>query len=232
VKPEPYAYNACLTPVTEPSNVDADAVSVPLVSQEHPADETKENIYEQLLQICTEMSVKRYATVECSQPDTIKQEVKAEEGVKNQDTNVTHEIPVEAENDGIDTADLAQKIQQELRRFEISQTVFARHILNRSQGTLSDLLKRPQPWAALGSGRHTYQRMADWLQLPDEQKSLLKGNDNAGKSCLEISEKYVLFYHLIPGRDLESPKTVRKHKTVFTHLQKNTLHAVYKVSSF
>jgi CUT domain len=161
----------------------------PEVKDEHLDDEIKENhnIYEQLVQICTEMSVKRY--VETSESETIKQEIKTEEDSRELaklEPQITIKIQ---EDDGIDTADLSRRIQHELSRFEISQAIFARKILNRSQGTLSDLLKRPQPWAALRSGRHTYQRMADWLLLPDEQKLLLKVTDDSGKFWAEDEVK-------------------------------------------
>ena len=39
-----------------------------------------------------------------------------------------------------------------------------------SQGTLSDLLRNPKPWAKLKSGRETFRRMAKWLQEPELQR--------------------------------------------------------------
>ncbi|CDW57421.1 Homeobox and CUT domain containing protein [Trichuris trichiura] len=38
--------------------------------------------------------------------------------------------------------------------------------LPKSQGTLSDLLRNPKPWNVLKSGRETFRRMYNWLQLP------------------------------------------------------------------
>jgi len=73
-------------------------------------------------------------------------------------------------NEEINTRDLAETISNELKRYSIPQAVFAQHILCRSQGTLSDLLRNPKPWNKLKSGRETFRRMWKWLQEPEFQR--------------------------------------------------------------
>uniref|UniRef100_A0A3Q2Z7P4 One cut domain, family member, like n=1 Tax=Hippocampus comes TaxID=109280 RepID=A0A3Q2Z7P4_HIPCM len=70
----------------------------------------------------------------------------------------------------INTRDVAQRIITELKRYSIPQAIFAERILCRSQGTLSDLLRNPKPWAKLKSGRETFKRMSRWLQEPEFQR--------------------------------------------------------------
>ncbi|KFD73111.1 hypothetical protein M514_14451 [Trichuris suis] len=70
------------------------------------------------------------------------------------------------DNSYIDTKELCERISYELRSHTISQATFAARVLNRSQGTLSDLLRNPKPWNVLKSGRETFRRMYNWLQLP------------------------------------------------------------------
>lgn len=75
--------------------------------------------------------------------------------------------PTRAELEEINTRDLAQRISAELKRYSIPQAVFAQKVLCRSQGTLSDLLRNPKPWAKLKSGRETFRRMYKWLTEPE-----------------------------------------------------------------
>lgn len=77
---------------------------------------------------------------------------------------------VDSCNEKINTRDLAETISSELKRYSIPQAVFAQHILCRSQGTLSDLLRNPKPWNKLKSGRETFRRMWKWLQEPEFQR--------------------------------------------------------------
>ena len=75
--------------------------------------------------------------------------------------------PSRAELEEMNTRDLAQRISAELKRYSIPQAVFAQKVLCRSQGTLSDLLRNPKPWAKLKSGRETFRRMYKWLTEPE-----------------------------------------------------------------
>ena len=75
--------------------------------------------------------------------------------------------PSRAELEEFNTRDLAQRISAELKRYSIPQAVFAQKVLCRSQGTLSDLLRNPKPWAKLKSGRETFRRMYKWLTEPE-----------------------------------------------------------------
>ncbi|KAI0983091.1 hypothetical protein GJ496_009306 [Pomphorhynchus laevis] len=75
-------------------------------------------------------------------------------------------------NDGeiINTKELAHQISKELRRYGIPQAVFAQHVLSRSQGTLSDLLRNPKPWKKLKAGKETFRKMWQWLQDPENER--------------------------------------------------------------
>jgi hypothetical protein len=70
----------------------------------------------------------------------------------------------------INTRELAQRINSELKQYGIPQSVFAQKVLGRSQGTLSDLLRNPKPWSKLKAGRETFARMWKWLQEPDADR--------------------------------------------------------------
>ena len=74
--------------------------------------------------------------------------------------------------DEVNTKEVAEKITSELKRCSIPQAVFARQVLSRSQGTLSDLLRNPKPWSKLKSGRETFRKMWKWLQDPSNPKVL------------------------------------------------------------
>jgi len=73
-------------------------------------------------------------------------------------------------NDELDTADITRRVSEELRRCNISQALFAQAVLGRSQGTLSDLLRKPKPWAQLKSGRETFAKMQQWLMEPEKER--------------------------------------------------------------
>jgi CUT domain len=83
-------------------------------------------------------------------------------------------------DDELDTKDIAERVSNELRRFNISQLLFAQVVLGRSQGTLSDLLRNPKPWDKLKSGRETFARMQQWLQEPEKKR--LAALKRAGKA--------------------------------------------------
>jgi hypothetical protein len=87
-------------------------------------------------------------------------------------------------DDELDTRDIAEKVSSELRRYNISQVLFAQAVLGRSQGTLSDLLRNPKPWDKLKSGRETFARMQQWLQEPEKQR--LAAFKRAGRSISDV----------------------------------------------
>ena len=75
-----------------------------------------------------------------------------------------------ADEEEINTKEVAEMVNNEMKRFNIPQVLFAQKILCRSQGTLSDLLRNPKPWVKLKSGRETFTRMWKWLQEPEEER--------------------------------------------------------------
>jgi len=87
-----------------------------------------------------------------------------------------------ADIEDLDTSDVAERVSVELRRFNIPQALFAQTIISRSQGTLSELLRNPKPWAKMKTGRETYVRMLQWLREPEaERLAVLR---RAGHCCL------------------------------------------------
>jgi len=75
-----------------------------------------------------------------------------------------------ADQEEINTREIALHVSNELKKYSIPQAVFAQRVLGRSQGTLSDLLRNPKPWSKLKSGRETFRRMWKWIQEPEFQR--------------------------------------------------------------
>ncbi|XP_078390132.1 hepatocyte nuclear factor 6-like [Cetorhinus maximus] len=114
----------------------------------------------------------------------------------------------------IDTKEVAQRVTAELKRYSVPQVVFARRVLCRSQGTLSDLLRNPKPWGKLKSGRETFRRMWKWLQEPEFQRmSTLRL-----EACRRKEHEQARGDHHLP----------KKHRLVFTDVQRRTLLAIFK----
>lgn len=87
--------------------------------------------------------------------------------------------PGESQSEDISTKEVAEQVTNDLKRFSIPQAIFAQQVLNRSQGTLSDLLRNPKPWSKLKSGRETFRKMRNWLILPEDQR--IEALRNAGE---------------------------------------------------
>lgn len=87
------------------------------------------------------------------------------------ETNVTHQhVLATDEDDWIDTKATALQLTDELRRYHIPQAVFAKKVLNRSQGTLSDILRKPKPWNEMRLGKEIFRKMKEWLSLPEVKR--------------------------------------------------------------
>jgi len=69
----------------------------------------------------------------------------------------------DADNNALNTSDVAQFVRHVLITRNIGQRRFARGVLNLSQGTVSELLAKPKPWDRLSEkGRESYRRMYQW----------------------------------------------------------------------
>ncbi|XP_032871776.1 hepatocyte nuclear factor 6-like [Amblyraja radiata] len=127
----------------------------------------------------------------------------------------TSKVQAFGQSEDINTKEVARKVMGELKRYNIPQAVFARRVLCRSQGTLSDLLRNPKPWTKLKSGRETFRRMWSWLQEPEYQRmSYLR---------LEASRRKEQ-----EGAGVEHHRSPKRHRLVFTDVQRRTLLAIYK----
>ena len=87
-------------------------------------------------------------------------------------SDITHQqlLDDDDDNDWIDTKATALQLTDELRRYHIPQAVFAKKVLNRSQGTLSDILRKPKPWNEMRLGKEIFRKMKEWLSLPEVKR--------------------------------------------------------------
>lgn len=116
----------------------------------------------------------------------------------------------------LDTKKIAEDLTNELKKYSIPQAVFARKVLNRSQGTLSDVLKKPKPWNELRGGREIFRKMKEWLDLPEVKRIPQLRTEAA----LELDAK-------ARREDLDGPPT-KKTRLYFTDSQKRALFAIFK----
>ncbi|XP_030645098.1 hepatocyte nuclear factor 6-like [Chanos chanos] len=126
-----------------------------------------------------------------------------------------HSCSAHPHSEEINTREVAQRIMGELKRYSIPQAVFAERVLCRSQGTLSDLLRNPKPWAKLKSGRETFKRMSQWLQEPEYQR--------VASLRLEACKRKDFDQGSVERN--QGPKRTR---LVFTDLQRHTLMAIFR----
>ncbi|CAL2048007.1 unnamed protein product [Caenorhabditis brenneri] len=124
--------------------------------------------------------------------------------------------------DHIDTKELSKTILAELSSLKIPQEVFAARLVNRTQGTLSDLLTRPKPWNVLNAGRKTYIRMYNWMMLPKKTKLAILYEEPVGKIKSILKRK---------NTSAEVEPTSKKPRLVFTEIQKNALNEIFKETS-
>ncbi|KFD54332.1 hypothetical protein M513_04874 [Trichuris suis] len=158
------------------------------------------------------------------------------------------------DNSYIDTKELCERISYELRSHTISQATFAARVLNRSQGTLSDLLRNPKPWNVLKSGRETFRRMYNWLQLPlvarmqmfdSSSSSEENQNDMTSSSASKKEPTTATKAKVAASRERQCRVTstfvseedladararlTKKRRLVFSESQKKALNAVFRV---
>uniref|UniRef100_A0A0N5BB69 CUT domain-containing protein n=1 Tax=Strongyloides papillosus TaxID=174720 RepID=A0A0N5BB69_STREA len=83
------------------------------------------------------------------------------------------------EPSNINTQDLCRFVSEELKKYSVSQSTFAKKVLNKSQGTLSDILRKPKPWGKLRTGKDTFVKMYKWSLLPHRERfRILKEGGN------------------------------------------------------
>ena len=97
------------------------------------------------------------------------------------DVGETGENDGEIEEVEVSPVSIAHDIRKWLRDNSVSVAVFAKEVINRSQGTLSSLLNGPPNAIPSGAGREPWQKMKTFLTSPEERQKLLdnkimKGN--------------------------------------------------------
>jgi len=141
----------------------------------------------------------------------------------------------------ITTQQLALKITQALKQHSIPQAVFAQIVLQRSQGTLSDLLRNPKPWHKLKSGKETFKRMWVWLHTNEPHRLEKLRREGKKLRVLHAFSFPVLRYACATGNDLRYelvqntdvlPETTTEeilYKQLYTFFQNNEHEALYVV---
>lgn len=76
-----------------------------------------------------------------------------------------------AEEEQLDTAEIAFQVKEQLLKHNIGQRVFGHYVLGLSQGSVSEILARPKPWRKLTvKGKEPFLKMKQFLS--DEQNVL------------------------------------------------------------
>lgn len=76
-----------------------------------------------------------------------------------------------AEEEQLDTAEIAFQVKEQLLKHNIGQRVFGHYVLGLSQGSVSEILARPKPWRKLTvKGKEPFIKMRQFLA--DEQNVL------------------------------------------------------------
>ncbi|NWU95010.1 CUX2 protein, partial [Upupa epops] len=126
-----------------------------------------------------------------------------------------------AEEEQLDTAEIAFQVKEQLLKHNIGQRVFGHYVLGLSQGSVSEILARPKPWRKLTvKGKEPFLKMKQFLS--DEQNVLAlrtiqvrqrgsitprirtpeTGSDDAIKNILEQAKKEI---ELQKGGETKTP---------------------------
>jgi homeobox protein cut-like len=84
-------------------------------------------------------------------------------------------------SDEIDTQELTANVRDVLQAHGLGQKLFGEAVLELSQGSVSELLAKPKPWALLSAkGREPFLRMRSWLNDPQGIDRLRAYQSQAG----------------------------------------------------
>lgn len=110
----------------------------------------------------------------------------------------------------IDTEKLSKDVIAELRALKIHQYHFAQKVLNRTQGTLSDLLNHPKTWENMtAKGKNCWMKILEWMELPVEKKmEMFKDEQSVGEPKMN-------------GEESEPPM-------ILTKVQRKTLATIFE----
>lgn len=114
----------------------------------------------------------------------------------------------------LNTSDIAQRVRDLLSSNNIGQHIFAKVVLNLSQGTVSELLSKPKHWDKLTEkGRDSYRKMHQW-SLNDEMIAQLKSFSprKINKECFGA--------HAINSANQDSASTEEKIAQILSEAQK------------
>jgi hypothetical protein len=92
-----------------------------------------------------------------------------------------------AGSDEIDTQELTARVRDVLQAHGLGQKLFGEAVLELSQGSVSELLAKPKPWALLSAkGREPFLRMRTWLNDPQGIERLRAFQSQAVSGSLHL----------------------------------------------
>jgi homeobox protein cut-like len=93
----------------------------------------------------------------------------------------------------LDTTYVSNIVRKILAQHNIGQRVFARCILSLSQGTVSELLSKPKPWAKLTEkGKESYRKMWSWANSEESILTLKSISPRKGMNALISNTEFIL----------------------------------------
>ncbi|OAF70868.1 hypothetical protein A3Q56_01375 [Intoshia linei] len=131
------------------------------------------------------------------------------------------------------THHVAKSVKILLMSNKINQRVFAKYILNVTQGTASDLLSKPKPWEGLTTkGRQSYFKMYHFLNDGEKIEKLrnlkykhkeLKNKNTLKNLCLNLEYTYNKKYHSDTeiNEKIEKVDNFKLKEYPLTHLKKS-----------
>ncbi|CAF1484562.1 unnamed protein product, partial [Adineta steineri] len=95
----------------------------------------------------------------------------------------------------LETTHVANIVRKILAQHNIGQRIFARYVLSLSQGTVSELLSKPKPWAKLTEkGKESYRKMWSWANSEESilaLKSISPRKGSKDSTFTTIQQKLV-----------------------------------------
>ncbi|ULU07998.1 hypothetical protein L3Y34_019217 [Caenorhabditis briggsae] len=97
-------------------------------------------------------------------------------------------------------------------------------VVNRSQGTLSVILNKPEPWSFIGPGRQAFVRLYNWINLPEKKRLEIVDKN----TIWDVPEKKENKCDNRKRKSTDEPSTTKRARTEFTNVQRQVLEALYE----
>ncbi|ULU07997.1 hypothetical protein L3Y34_019217 [Caenorhabditis briggsae] len=99
-----------------------------------------------------------------------------------------------------------------------------KRVVNRSQGTLSVILNKPEPWSFIGPGRQAFVRLYNWINLPEKKRLEIVDKN----TIWDVPEKKENKCDNRKRKSTDEPSTTKRARTEFTNVQRQVLEALYE----